>query len=146
MFNAARRFAFFLNTRPLCFLSVVFGLRDIVVGLGLIFPSDYRSTVLYQNLSELGGAAIFGWLLTISSILLIVSAVMNNMRIAHQVLSLMSWFWLFGALSYFLSGHWVFGLANMFMCSLPAGYIAFYYKWMMIVEGGPKRRRGRNGV
>lgn len=140
MSKAAKRIAYFLNNRPLCFLSVVFGLRDFLVGLALVFPSDYHGTVLYSNLNQLGGAALYGVLLAAIALSVVVASAVDQGKWTQWGLKAMSWFWLFAAISYGLTGHWIFAAANLLICSLPAGYISFYYKWVVIWDY-PKRRR-----
>lgn len=129
MSKTAKQIAYFLNTRPLWFLSTVFGIRDIIVGLALLFPSDYDGTVLHANLDALGGCGIYGILLAVIALTVVVTAAQDKTRWTQWGLKVMSWFWLFASISYALSGHWTFAVANLFMCSIPAGYISFYYKW-----------------
>lgn len=134
MSKIARRITYVLNNRPLCFLSIVFGVRDFLVGLALVFPSDYRGTVLYGNLNTLGGAAFYGATLAAIALAVVVTAAVDRARFTQWGLRLMSWFWLFAAISYGLTGHWVFAVANLLICSIPAGYISFYYKWTMLPD------------
>lgn len=146
MSKTAKLIAYFLNNRPLCFLSTVFGVRDVLVGLALVFPSDYHNTVLYANLNQLGGAGLYGVLLAAVALIVAVSATTEYTRYTQWGLRAMSWFWLFAAISYGLTGHWVFAFANLLICSIPAGYISFYYKWTHIWETPKRQWRLKHGL
>lgn len=146
MSKTAKLIAYFLNNRPLCFLSTVFGARDVLVGLALVFPSDYRNTVLYANLNELGGAAVYGLALAFVALIVAVSALSDHPRLTQWGLRILSWFWLFAAISYGLTGHYVFAMANLLICCIPAGYISFYYKWTTIWDYPKREWRLKNGL
>lgn len=146
MSKVAKHIAYFLNNRPLCFLSTVFGLRDLVVGLAFIFPSDWHRTVIFGNLNALGGAGLYGALLVLISIVVIVGAISDKTKLAQWGLRGLSWFWLFAAISYIESGNWVFALSNFLICCLPAGYISFYYKWTRIWEEPKQKWRAKHGL
>lgn len=146
MNNAAKQAAYFLNNRPLCFLSTVFGVRDILVGLALALPSEWHKTVLYSNLDQLGGAAVYGWLLTLVALFASITAVREHTRWTQFGLRVQSWFWLFAVMSYALTGHYIFAVTDLFMCCIPAGYVAFYYKWTPIWEEPKRTWRENHGM
>jgi hypothetical protein len=146
MKNAAKEVAYFLNNRPLCFMSTVFGLRDILVGIALAWPREYDRTVLYSNLNSLGGARLYGVVLALIALFVVVTAVSDNTRYTQMGLRVQSWFWLFAALSYALTGFWVFALANLLMCAVPAGYTAFYYKYTPIWDSPKRVWRTQHGM
>jgi hypothetical protein len=127
--NYAKRIAYVLNTRPLAFLSVVFALRDALVGLALMFPSDYQRTVLVANLNQLGGAALYGSFLAALSLVTVLSVGYKYPKYTKYGLQLCAGFWMFAALSYALSGFWVFAAVNFLMCVVPESYVVFCQKF-----------------
>jgi hypothetical protein len=140
MTKAIKEFAYFLNNRPLCFLSTVFAARDFLFGIGLLFAvHDLARSLLYRNLSELGGAWIYGVILIVIALVQAVTAVKDNTRWTRWSLEAGSWFWLFTSASYLVNGNWLPALIYLFMCSVSSGYIAFYYKWTHIWDE-PKRK------
>lgn len=146
MKNAAKEVTYFLNNRPLCFLSTVFGLRDVLVGIALALPREYNRTVLYSNLDALGGARLYGILLAVIALFVVVTAISDNTKFTQLGLRVQSWFWLFACVSYLLTGFWVFSLANLLMCAIPCGYIAFYYKYTPIWESPKREWRRKHGL
>jgi hypothetical protein len=147
MTKTAKEVAYFLNTRPLCFLSTVFALRDMLIGIGLLFAvPDIARTLLYRNLGELGGAWIYGLLLVIISIVQGLTALSNNTRLTRWSLEFSAWFWLFAVCTYAVNGNWILAGIYIFMCSFPSGYIGWYYKWTSIWDGHKRRWRVRHGL
>lgn len=138
MNNAAKEAIYFLNNRPMCFLSTIGALRDILVGIALSWPKDWDHTVLYSNLETLGGARLYGMTLAVIALFVAVTAVRDYTKLTQIGLRVQSWFWLFASISYLSAGYWVFALGDFLMFSVPAGYIAFYYKYTPIWEA-PKR-------
>jgi uncharacterized membrane protein HdeD (DUF308 family) len=140
MNKAAREVAYFLNNRPLCFLSTVFAIREILIGIGLLFAvHDVSRTLLFHNLSQLGGAGIYGVILIVIGVMQAVTAIADKSRWTRWALEAGSWFWLFACCTYLFNGNWLPSLIYLFMCSIPSGYIAFYYKWRNIWDE-PKRK------
>lgn len=146
MTKTAKEVAYFLNTRPLCFLSTVFGVRDIIVGLALFFGREWDRTVLYSNLNELGGAWLYGIILAVVSLFVVVTAVADQTKYTKVGLRAMSWFWLFATFSYLLDGYFIFGAGALLLSSIPAGYIAFYYKHTPIWDEPKRQWRTRYGL
>lgn len=139
MTRAAKEVAYFLNNRPLCFLSTVFSLRDIFLGFGLAFNRpDLSRTILHSNLDQLGGAWIFGILLMVVGIYTGVTALRERTKWTQFGLRVQSWFWLFACISYLLNGNFLLSMIWLCCASIPAGYIAFYYKFHPIWDN-PKR-------
>lgn len=139
MTRAAREVAYFLNNRPLCFLSTVFSLRDICLGFGLAFNRpDLSRTILHENLDQLGGAWLFGILLMVIGTYTGVTALRERTKWTQYGLRAQSWFWLFACFSYLLNGNILLAMIWLCCASIPAGYTAFYYKWHPIWDS-PKR-------
>lgn len=147
MTKAAKEVAYFLNTRPLCFLSMVFALRDFAIALGLFFAvPDIARTLLFRNLDELGGAAVYGAILAVIAVIQLISAVTDRVRFTRLALDASAFFWLFGVFSYGMNGNWLPAVIYIFMCSLPSGYISFYYKWTSIWDKPKRKYRLRHGL
>lgn len=129
----ARFLANFTNNRPLAFLSALGGLRDFFMGLGFVLGlSQIQQTHLYQNYNALiphfsGPAA--GWLLIVIGLVVVVSALMNKTRWVQKGLRASALIWLFSTIMYGLNGDLV--LASIFgiFFSIPAGYLAYYYRF-----------------
>lgn len=139
MKNVAKEVAYFLNTRPLCFLSTVLSVRDFVIGFALLLAlPDLTQTLLYSNLNELGGAWIFGALLMVISVVTGVAAVRDETKWTRRGLQVGAWFWLFACVSYLIHGNYVLAIIFGLLASIPSGYLAFYYKHLPIWEE-PKR-------
>lgn len=147
MKNVAKEVAYFLNNRPLCFLSIVFSIRDFIIGLGLLWPlSDMTHSLLYANLNELGGAWIFGALLMVISVLTGVAAVADNNKLTRTGLQVGAWFWLFACMSYLMNGNVTFSILFLFLASVPSGYLAFYYKHTPIWDEPKRKWRAQYGL
>lgn len=124
-----KRIAYVLNTRPLAFLSVVFALRDALVGLALMFPSDYQRTVLAANLNQLGGVAFWGALIAALGLVTVVSVGYKYPKYTKYGLQACAGFWMFATLSYALSGFWIFAAVNFLMCVVPEAYVVYCQKF-----------------
>lgn len=147
MTTAAKEAAYFLNTRPLGFLSVLFSLRDVFMGIGLSFNRpDLTRSILYHNLDALGSARIYGIILIVVGVFTAVMALRERTKLAKFGLRVMSWFWLFACFCYFLNGNYLLSLVWLCCASLPAGYIAFYYKYNPMWDGPKNEWRERYGL
>jgi hypothetical protein len=147
MTKAAKEVAYFLNNRPLCFLSTVFSFRDALLGFGLLFGRpDFTRTLLHHNLDQLGGAWIYGLLIMIIAIFTGFTAVRDYTKLTQLGLRVQSWFWLFACVSYLINGNYLLASVWFFMASLPSGYIAFYYKYTPIWESPKREWRARYGL
>lgn len=124
-----RRLADILNNKPLAFLSIVFAVRDFLLGLAFVFSADFSRTVLATNLNRLGGMWLYGALLAAIAVGTVTSVFVHFPKYTRWFLTASCWFWLFVSMSYAAYGHYIFGAAYFLMCSLPAGYIAFYYRF-----------------
>lgn len=129
MSNIAKRIAYALNTKPLAFLSVVFALRDALVGLALMFSPDYQRTVLVANLNQLGGAAFYGSILAAIGLVTVLSVGYKYPKYTKYGLQATAAFWLFAVMSYGLSGYWTFAAVNFLMCVVPEAYVVFCQKF-----------------
>jgi hypothetical protein len=134
MTNAAKEVRYFLNNRPLCFLSTVFSIRDFILGLALFLGvHDLSQSRLVANLNELGGAWIYGIVFMVIAATTATSAIANNTSITKLGLQAQAWWWLFACVTYLVNGNIWNGniwLALIFgvLASVPSGYLAFYYK------------------
>jgi hypothetical protein len=147
MRKAAKEVAYFLNNRPLCFLSTVFAIRDFVIGLALL--THYREiaqTVLYHNLNELASAGLFGVILMVIAVVTGVTAIADRKKWTQWGLQFSAWFWLFACISYMFSGTFLFAAIFGLMCSIPAGYVSFYYKHTPIWEEPRRHWRREHGL
>ena len=128
--NLTKRIAYVLNTKPLAFLSVVFALRDALVGLALMFPSsDYKGTVLAANLNQLGGVSLYGSLIAAIGLVTVLSVGYKYPKYTKYGLQACAGFWMFAVLSYALSGYWIFAAVNFLMCVVPEAYVVFCQKF-----------------
>ena len=123
-----KRITHILNSKPLAFLSIVFALRDLLVGLALVLGSAYDNTVLAHNLDQIGGRGLYGSILAAIAVATVASVFVHFPKYTRWFLTASGWFWLFTAMSYAASGHYVFAGVYVLMCSLPALYIAYYYR------------------
>lgn len=122
----------FTSNRPLCFLSSVGGARDFLIGLGFILGlSQIKQTHLFQNFNALipgfSGPAV-GWILLLVGLAVTIAAMVDNEPVTKAGLRVQQFLWLFSAFMYFLSGDIILGLVFGVFFSIPAGYLAFYYK------------------
>lgn len=125
-----KRIIHVLNDKPLAFLSVVFALRDLLLGLALVFSAEFSRTVLAHNLNQLGGVWLYGSLVAAIAVATVISVFVQFPKYTRWFLTASCWFWLFVAMSYAAYGYYVFGAAYFLMCSLPSGYISFYYRFL----------------
>lgn len=126
----------FLNNKPLSFFASVFALRDLAFGFGLLLAlSDLSHSVLVANLNELGGAQIYGAFLVIVSCVTATAGVLKNLPITRFGLTVQAWFWLFACMSYLFNGNWLLAVIFMLMCSIPSGYLAYFYRYTPYHEG-----------
>lgn len=147
MKNTAKEVAYFLNNRPLCFLSTVFSLRDVFLGFGLAFNRpDLSRSILYHNLDQLGGAWIYGALLMVIALFTGITAVRDYTKLTQLGLRFQSWFWLFACVSYLMNGNVLLASVWATCASIPAGYIAFYYKYTPIWEAPKRHWRNKYGL
>lgn len=147
MKNAAREVAYFLNNRPLCFLSTVFSARDFVIGIALLLAlPDLTQSLLYANLNELGGAWIYGVLLMVISVFTGFAAIADKTKWTRRGLQVGAWFWLFACVSYLIHGNYILALTFGVLSSIPSGYLAFYYKHLPIWEAPKSAWRNRYGL
>jgi hypothetical protein len=147
MKNAAKEVAYFLNNRPLCFLSTVFAVRDFILGLALFLTlHDIQSGHLYKNLQELGGARTYGMVFMVIAVFTAVTAIANKTRYTKFGLQVQAWFWLFAGITYVINGNYILALIFGAMCSIPSGYLAFYYKYTPIWDEPKKQWRLKHGL
>lgn len=121
------------NNRPLCFLSTCGGVRDSGIGVGFILGLEQiRQTRLFQNYDELvpgyTGMGV-GVLLLIVGLIVAVTAVADKTKWTQIGLRIQAFVWLFSAIMYSLNGDLLLGLIFGMFFSIPAGYLAFYYKY-----------------
>ena len=139
MKNTAKEVAYFLNNRPLCFLSTVFSVRDFILGMALFLTvGDLSQSRLVANLNELGGAQIYGIVFMVIAILTAGTAIADKTRWTKFGLQVQAWWWLFAGVTYVMNEQYWLALIFGAMCSIPSGYLAFYYKYTPIWEE-PKR-------
>lgn len=130
MTKTAKEVAYFLNNRPLCFLSTVFSIRDFILGLALLLGvQDLAHTKLVANLEQLGGAWIYGIVFMVVALLTAGSAIADKVEWTQYGLRFQSYTWLFTCLTYLVAGNIWLALIFGFMASVPSGYLAFYYKY-----------------
>lgn len=147
MNNVAKEVAYFLNTRPLCFLSTVLSARDFVIGIALLLAlPDLTRSLLFANLNELGGAWIYGILLMVISVVTGVAAVADKTKWTRRGLQVGAWFWLFACVSYLTHGNYILALTFGLLASIPSGYLAFYYKHLPIWEEPKRKWREKYGL
>lgn len=147
MIKAAREVAYFLNNRPLCFLSTVFSLRDVFMGSGLLFNRpDISRTILFHNLDQLGSARLYGLILLLVGVYTMATAIKERTKWTKFGLRMQSWFWLFACFSYLLNGNILLAAVFGFMCSIPSGYIAYYYKYNPLWDGPKRAWREKYGI
>lgn len=121
------------NNRPLCFLSTVGGIRDVLIGLGFIFALEQiRQTRIFQNYEELipgySGLAM-GWLFLIVGGVVAVTALLDKTQWTQLGLRFQAYAWLFSTIMYALNGDFLLAAIFGIFFSVPAGYLAFYYKY-----------------
>lgn len=150
MTNAAKEVAYFLNNRPLCFLSTVFSIRDFVLGLAMFLAlPDVTQTLLYANLQQLGGAhgaAIFGMAFMVIALLTAGTAVASKTAWTKFGLQAQAWWWLFACMVYLMNGNWILAIIFGLLASVPSGYLAFYYKYTPIWDIPKREWRARHGL
>lgn len=120
------------NNRPLCFLSAVGGARDVLIGLGFLFGlEEIRQTRLYQNYEDLvpgySGVAVGLLLLLIGSIVAATS-LSDRVKWTRMGLNVQAFAWLFSMIMYAMHGNFVLAAVFGLFFSVPAGYLAYYYK------------------
>lgn len=147
MKKVVKEVAYFLNTRPLCFLSTVLSARDFVIGIALLLTlPDLSQSLLYSNLNELGGAWIYGALLMVISVFTGVAAVADKAAWTRRGLQVGAWFWLFACVSYLFHGSLVLAMIFGLLASIPSGYLAFYYKHLTIWDEPKREWREKHGL
>lgn len=147
MITAAKEVCYFLNNRPLCFLSMTFSLRDIALGFGLLFNRpDLSRTILYSNLDELGGAWVYGLILMLVGLFTLCTAARERTKYTQLGLRVQSWFWLFACMSYLFHGNFLLSIIFGLMMSIPSGYVAFYYKHHPMWDGPKRAWRAKYGL
>lgn len=147
MTKAIKEVSYFINNRPLCFLSTVFSMRDFLLGLALIISApEIMQTQLVENLDQLGSTFIFGVVILGLAVVTGVTAVIDKTHITRWGLTASSWLWLYACFSYIMAGDWwlagIFGL----LCSIPSGYIAYYYKYAPIWDEPKRKWREEHGM
>lgn len=148
MTNAAKEVGYFLNNRPLCFLSTVFSIRDFVLGLALFLQvNDLSQSRLVANLNELGGAWIYGIIFMVIAVMTATSAIANKTSITKLGLQVQAWWWLFACVTYLINGNFWLAIIFGVLASVPSGYLAFYYKYNDPLWEIPRREwRERYGL
>lgn len=121
------------NNRPLCFLSTVGGIRDVLIGLGFIFALEQiRQTRIFQNYEELipgySGMAM-GWLFLVVGLFVAVTALLDKTHWTRMGLRFQAYAWLFSTFMYALNGDFLLAAVFGIFFSVPAGYLSFYYKY-----------------
>lgn len=147
MTKTVKEVGYFLNNRPLCFLSTVFSVRDFILGLALFLGvSDLSQSRLVANLNELGGAWIYGIVFMVIALLTAGTAIADKAAWTKFGLQAQAWWWLFAGVTYLINGN--FWLAAIFglLASVPSGYLAFYYKYTPIWDQPKRKWRGKYGL
>jgi hypothetical protein len=128
----ARRATNITNDRPLSFLSIVGGVRDILIGIGFILGLDeIRQTRLFMNYDALVpgySGIVVGVILLAVGLLVSVMATTKKIKPTRAGLTAQAFLWLFSTLMYALSGSYLLAVIFGIFFSLPAGYIAYQYK------------------
>jgi hypothetical protein len=123
----------FTNNRPLCFLSTVGGIRDTLVGIGFIFGLEQiRQTRLFQNYDALFpgySGLLMGIAFIAIGLVVAVTATLDKTHITRRGLKIQAYAWLFSTLMYSFNGDFILAAIFGIFFSLPAGYLAFYYKY-----------------
>lgn len=147
MTNAAKEVAYFLNNRPLCFLSTVFSVRDFILGLAMFLQvHDLAQSRLVANLNELGGAWIYGIVFMVIAVLTATTAIANKTDLTKFGLQVQAWWWLFAGVTYLVNGNfWLFAIFGL-LASVPSGYLAFYYKYTPIWDRPKAEWRASHGL
>lgn len=122
-----------IRNRPLAFLSIAGGLRDIIIGLAFILAwEDIRGTRLFKNYDELMpgySGWVVGVLLLVAGIVVVVTSLTAQVPPARIGLDMQSGIWAFSTLMYALNGDFLFALIlGAFFCVL-ASYTSYYYKY-----------------
>lgn len=150
MTKTAKEVAYFLNNRPLCFLSTVFSARDFALGVGMFFAlPDITHSLLYQNVRALGGSygpAVFGLVFMLIAVLTAGTAIADKTRWTKFGLQAQAWWWLFSCITYMMNGNWILAIIFGFLASVPSGYLAFYYKHTPIWAEPKRRWRREHGL
>ena len=133
MKNAVKRIAHFLDTRPLGVFALAFGVRDMLLGFGLLLVlSGLSQSVLFENLNELGGAQVYGAILVVVSVVTMTAAALRHRVTARVALAIQAWFWLFACMSYLFNGNPLMASLFMVMCCIPSGYLAYFSKHAVV--------------
>lgn len=121
------------NNRPLCFMSMVGGIRDFLIGIGFVFGLEQiQQTRLFQNYDALvpgitGMGA--GYLFLLIGLVVAVAALADRVEQTRLGLRFQAYAWLFSAIMYAMHGDFLLALIFGVFFSVPAGYLAFYYKY-----------------
>lgn len=147
MKRAAKEVAYFLNTRPLCFLSTVFSLRDFLLGLSFVLGvPDLTRTILHRNLDQLGGAWIYGIIFMVIAVFTAGTAILDKNKLTRLGLQVQAWFWMFACITYIVNFNYMLSLIFGLMCSIPSGYLAFYYKYNPMWDEPKRKWRQKHGL
>lgn len=121
------------NNRPLCFLSTVGGIRDFLIGLGFVLGLEQiRQTRLFQNYDELFpgySGLVMGALFIAVGLFVAVTATLDKTEYTRFGLQFQAFAWLFSAIMYGMSGDFLLAAIFGVFFSVPAGYLAFYYRY-----------------
>jgi hypothetical protein len=147
MKTAYKEALYFINNRPLCFLTIVFALRDFIFGLGIVLGvPELMHTLLVQNLNELWSAGPIAIFIVVCSALTMVAAVFDWTKYTRFGLAVQSWTWLFVMFTYISNEqYWLAAIFGLMM-SVSAGYISYYYKWASIWDAPKITWRERHGL
>lgn len=105
----------------------------MLIGLGFIFALEQiRQTRIFQNYEELipgySGLAM-GWLFLLVGGLVAVTALLDKTQWTRLGLRFQAYAWLFSTFMYALNGDFLLAATFGIFFSVPAGYLAFYYKY-----------------
>lgn len=114
-------------------MSTVGGIRDLLIGLGFIFGLEQiQQTRIYQNYEELvpghSGLAM-GILFLVVGLFVAVTAILDKTKWTKIGLDFQAFAWLFSSLMYLMNGEVLLAVIFGVFFSIPAGYLAFYYKY-----------------
>lgn len=131
----------FTNNRPMCFLSTVGAVRDVLIGLGFLFGlEEIRQTRLFQNYDDLipgySGMAV-GILLFMVGLFVAVTAISDKTQWTKAGLNFQAYAWLFSTIMYALHGEFLLAAIFGVFFSIPAWYIGFCYKRKHMLDRAP---------
>jgi hypothetical protein len=118
-----------MKRRPASVLIFLSCFHTMLYGIGFFFEvPEFRNTLLYYDVSNAFGPALFGAALILSAILGVVFLTNKKVRLLDYAMTFQAIVWLFAGLAYALGGHYILALAIGIGWATVAWYSNIMYK------------------